>query len=48
MSKYQGISMVGGVTFNGDLIMNEAKEEILRLSDELRQTWEVPPTFMMG
>lgn len=48
LSKYQGISMVGGVTFNGDVIMNEAKEEILKLIEELRQTWELPPIFMMG
>jgi hypothetical protein len=48
VNKYQGISMVGGVTFNGDAIIAEAKEEIMRLLEELRQTWELPPTFMMG
>lgn len=48
LSKYQGITMVGGVTFNGEQIMNEAKEEILKHLEDLRATWELPPTFMMG
>jgi hypothetical protein len=48
VNKYQGISMVGGVTFNGDAVIAEAKEEITRLLEELRQTWELPPIFMMG
>lgn len=48
LSKYQGITMVGGVTFNGEQIMNEAKEEIMKHLEELRSTWELPPTFMMG
>lgn len=48
LNKYQGITMVGGVTFNGEQIMNEAKEEILKHLDDLRTTWELPPIFMMG
>jgi len=48
VNKYQGINMVGGVTFNGDAIISEAKEEMLRLLEELRQTWELPPMFMVG
>ena len=42
LSKFAGIQMVGGVTLNGPQIVAEAEQEIERLEEELRNTWEIP------
>jgi len=40
LKKYSGVQMVGGVTLNGQQIWNEAKEDIARLEQELRDSFE--------
>ena len=46
--KYEGVQMPGGVTFNGSKILDDAKTRIRELEQELRDTYEEPPTFYMG
>lgn len=48
LSKYSGIQMPGGVTFNGSEILSEAQTRLRELEEELRNTYEEPPTFYMG
>ena len=40
--------MLGGVTLNGRKILEEAKEEIKDLKEELRSTFELPPLDLIG
>lgn len=48
LSKYSGVQMPGGVTFNGAEILSEAQTRLRELEEELRNTYEEPPTFYMG
>ena len=48
LSKYSGVQMPGGVTFNGGEILSEAQTRLRELEEELRNTYEEPPTFYMG
>jgi hypothetical protein len=48
LSKFDGIQMPGGVTFNGKQIFDEAMEEIIKLEEECRLTWEMPTDFYTG
>jgi hypothetical protein len=48
LSKYDGIQMLGGVTLNGRKILEEAKQEIKDLKEELRNTYELPPMDLIG
>jgi len=40
--------MLGGVTMNGELIYSQAQEELLRLEEEMRLTYEMPIDFAVG
>jgi hypothetical protein len=40
--------MIGGVTLNGEKIFTEAQAEIEKLEKEIRDSYEISPTFMMG
>ena len=46
--KFNGVTMLGGVTMNGEMIYNEAKEDIERLEEESKLTWEEPLFFDIG
>ena len=46
--KFQGVTMLGGVTMNGETIYNEAKEEIATLETEGRLNFETPVDFDIG
>jgi hypothetical protein len=48
LKKFSGIAMIGGTTLNGQLMYDEATEEILMLEKELRDVWEAPPSFFTG
>ena len=48
LKKFSGIQMVGGVTFNGEQIYQEAKEDILRIKEEARLVWEEPLGIFIG
>jgi hypothetical protein len=40
--------MVGGVTLNGQQIYSEAIQDIEKLENEIRSSYELNPTFMIG
>jgi len=48
LSKFEGMVMPGGVTFNGRQILEDAKEEIEKLNEEVRLNWEQPVDFYTG
>jgi hypothetical protein len=48
LSKYEGIQLPGGTVMNGEKIFNEASEEVLRLKEEARSTWQAPLSVWMG
>lgn len=48
LSKYSGIQLPGGVTFDGKSIYEEAKAEAEKLENEMRLTFELPPDFIVG
>lgn len=47
-SKFEGVQLPGGVTLNGRQILEDAKEEIKELEEELRSAWELPSDFFIG
>ena len=48
LSKFNGVAMLGGVTLNGQQIFSEAQEDIRKLEEEIRGTYETPVTYMIG
>lgn len=46
--KYSGVQMPGGLTFNGEKILEDARVRKKELEEELRETYEEPPKFYMG
>ena len=46
--KFNGVTMLGGVTMNGEMIYTQAQEEVQRLEDEMRLTYEMPIDFAIG
>jgi len=48
LSKYSGIQLPGGVTFDGKAIYDAAKEEADKLESEMRASFELPPDFLVG
>ncbi len=48
LSKFDGVTMIGGVTLNGSKLFNEAQEDIQKLEKEIRDNYEIVPSFLMG
>ena len=48
LSKFQGVTMLGGVTMNGDTIFQQAQEEIIRLEEQIQLAYELPLDYMIG
>ena len=48
LSKFNGVAMVGGVTLNGQQIYSEALQDIEKLEQEIRSTYELNPAIMIG
>jgi hypothetical protein len=48
LSKFEGIQMPGGVTFNGRQMYDDAIGEIEKLMEDLKTTYELPPLDMVG
>ncbi len=48
LSKFNGVTMIGGVSLNGQQIYTEALQDIDKLEQEIRSTYELNPTLMMG
>ena len=48
LSKFNGVSMLGGVTMNGADIYSQAQEEIDKLEERIQLAFELPVNYMMG
>ena len=48
LSKFNGVTMIGNVTLNGTQIYQEAIQEIEKLEQEIRSSYELNPTLMIG
>jgi len=48
LSKFSGVTMLGGVTMNGGEIYTQAQEEITRLEEQIQLAFETPIDYMMG
>jgi hypothetical protein len=48
LSKFSGVTMLGGVTMNGDTIFQQAQEEIIRLEEQIQLAYELPLDYMIG
>jgi hypothetical protein len=48
MKKFAGMQLPGGITMNGQQIYEEAVTEINELEEKIRDTYEEPPTFIIG
>ena len=46
--KFEGMTMPGGVTFNGRQLFDDATQELEKLVEEARLNWEEPIDFMTG
>jgi hypothetical protein len=48
LSKFAGVTMIGGVTLNGEQIAQKAEKNLETLEQEIRSTYETPPQFILG
>jgi hypothetical protein len=48
LSKFNGVTMLGGVSLNGQQIFSEALQDIQKLEEEIRSTFELNPAMMIG
>lgn len=48
MSKFAGMQLPGGITLNGVQLFTDAQNEISLLEQEIRNTYEEPPQFILG
>ena len=48
LSKFNGVTMLGGVTLNGQQIYSEAIQEVDKLEDEIRKSFEMSQPLMIG
>ena len=48
LKKFAGVQLPGGIALNGQQIYDEAIQEKEKLEQELRDTYEEPPQFIVG
>jgi len=48
LSKFNGVTMIGGVTLNGQQIYTESLSDIEKLEKEIRDSYELNPAMMIG
>ena len=48
LSKFEGVTMIGGVTLRGADIYQQAQDEIEKLEENIRTTYEEFPHMIMG
>ena len=46
--KFNGVQLPGGITMNGERLLNDAIREIEELERELKTEYELPPMDMIG
>jgi hypothetical protein len=48
LTKFSGMQLPGGVTFNGEQILQDAREEIQRLEEDMINSYSLPVHDMIG
>ena len=48
LSKFSGVTMLGGVTMNGETLFTQAQEEIMKLEEQIQLAFELPVNYMIG
>ena len=48
MSKFQGVKLPGGIELNGREMYEDAEKELLRIRENMSNTYELPPLDMIG
>ena len=48
LSKFNGVTMIGGVQLNGQQLYSEALQDIEKLEQQIRSTYELNPAMMIG
>lgn len=48
LTKFEGLQLPGGVTFNGNKIYDDADTEIKRLEEEMINNYSLPVSDMLG
>jgi hypothetical protein len=48
LSKFSGMQLPGGVSFNGDTIKQEANQEIEKLEEEMIVSYSLPVNDLIG
>ena len=48
LGKFEGMQLPGGVTLNGRQLIDDAKEEIEKEIEKLRNEYDYPPNFFVG
>ena len=48
MSKFQNITLPGGLSYNGAELFSQGQEEITKIEEEIQLKYELPPDFMVG
>ena len=48
LTKFVGMSLPGNVQFNGEQILNDAREEIQKLEEEMMSSYSLPVVDMIG
>jgi uncharacterized protein YdgA (DUF945 family) len=48
LSKFEGMQLPGGVTFNGRQTLDDANTEIEKIETEMQLRFEAPPHFFVG
>lgn len=48
LSKFQGMQLPGGLTFNGEQIKQEATQEIDKLEEEMTSSYSLPVNDLIG
>ena len=46
--KFNGVSMLGGVTLNGETIYQQAQDELNKLEEQIQLAYELPPMHIIG
>ena len=48
LSKFNGVTMLGGVTMNGETLYSQADEELTKLEEQIQLAYDLPPMHMVG
>ena len=48
LSKFNGVTMLGGVEMNGEALYSQAQEEQNKLEEEIQLAFELPINYMVG